>query len=139
MYVGSRYYRAPEIILLDESYSQGVDMWSLGCILYEMIYVSTDYSNTKNFDAHDRYAFTGDSCYPLSPKNKLNKGHISDKDQLVQILQYKELSDVDLSFLANQEQMEYIDTISSIDQNSSGKKLQNLFPNTSKQLIGILE
>ena len=35
-YVQSRYYRAPEITL-GLSYSHGVDVWSLGCIVYELI------------------------------------------------------------------------------------------------------
>ncbi|KAG9412459.1 Serine/threonine-protein kinase PRP4 [Aphanomyces cochlioides] len=34
-YLVSRYYRAPEVIL-GLSYDQAVDMWSLGCCLYEM-------------------------------------------------------------------------------------------------------
>ena len=35
-YVQSRYYRAPEI-LLGVPYDHAVDMWSLGCIVYELI------------------------------------------------------------------------------------------------------
>ena len=34
-YVQSRYYRAPEIVLGIE-YDHAVDMWSVGCILYEL-------------------------------------------------------------------------------------------------------
>ena len=35
-YVQSRYYRAPEVVL-GVPYSHPVDMWSLGCIVYELI------------------------------------------------------------------------------------------------------
>jgi serine/threonine protein kinase len=35
-YVQSRYYRAPEIVL-GIQYDHAVDMWSFGCILYELI------------------------------------------------------------------------------------------------------
>ena len=35
-YVQSRYYRAPEIVL-GLPYDHAVDMWSLGCIVYELI------------------------------------------------------------------------------------------------------
>lgn len=35
-YVQSRYYRAPEIVL-GVQYDHAVDMWSLGCIFYELI------------------------------------------------------------------------------------------------------
>jgi len=36
-YVATRWYRAPEILLGSQRYTKGVDMWSLGCILAEMI------------------------------------------------------------------------------------------------------
>ena len=35
-YVQSRYYRAPEIVL-GTKYGHAVDMWSFGCIVYELI------------------------------------------------------------------------------------------------------
>lgn len=35
-YVQSRYYRAPEVVL-GINYGHPVDMWSLGCIVYELI------------------------------------------------------------------------------------------------------
>lgn len=36
-YVATRWYRAPEILLGSMKYTKGVDMWSLGCILAEMV------------------------------------------------------------------------------------------------------
>ena len=36
-YVATRWYRAPEILLACHKYTKGVDMWSLGCILGEML------------------------------------------------------------------------------------------------------
>ncbi|XP_061463291.1 mitogen-activated protein kinase 15 isoform X2 [Rhineura floridana] len=36
-YVATRWYRAPEILLSSHSYTKGVDMWSVGCILGEML------------------------------------------------------------------------------------------------------
>ena len=36
--VMSRWYRAPEIILTNELYGQGVDIWSVGLILVELLY-----------------------------------------------------------------------------------------------------
>ena len=35
LYIQSRFYRAPEV-LLDLGYNYEIDMWSLGCILYEL-------------------------------------------------------------------------------------------------------
>ncbi|XP_055981392.1 mitogen-activated protein kinase 15 [Sorex fumeus] len=36
-YVATRWYRAPEVLLSSRWYTPGVDLWSLGCILGEML------------------------------------------------------------------------------------------------------
>jgi len=36
-YVATRWYRAPEILLGSTRYTKGVDIWSIGCILGEML------------------------------------------------------------------------------------------------------
>ena len=36
-YVATRWYRAPEMILAAQKYSKPIDMWSVGCILYELL------------------------------------------------------------------------------------------------------
>lgn len=36
-YVATRWYRAPEILLGSTRYTKGVDMWSIGCILGELL------------------------------------------------------------------------------------------------------
>lgn len=36
-YVATRWYRAPEILLGSQNYSKAVDMWSIGCIVGEMV------------------------------------------------------------------------------------------------------
>ena len=36
-YVATRWYRAPEILIANKRYTKGIDMWSLGCILGEMM------------------------------------------------------------------------------------------------------
>ncbi|EJD36637.1 kinase-like protein, partial [Auricularia subglabra TFB-10046 SS5] len=36
-YVATRWYRAPEVLLRDSSYSQPVDIWALGLILIELV------------------------------------------------------------------------------------------------------
>ena len=38
--VATRHYRAPELIILEPEYDQSVDIWSLGCILIELIQLS---------------------------------------------------------------------------------------------------
>jgi serine/threonine protein kinase len=36
-YVVSRYYRAPELILATNKYNEAIDIWAVGCILFELI------------------------------------------------------------------------------------------------------
>ena len=36
-YVVSRYYRAPELILACNKYTTSIDIWAVGCILFELI------------------------------------------------------------------------------------------------------
>lgn len=36
-YVATRWYRAPEILLGSNQYTKGVDMWSVGCIIGELM------------------------------------------------------------------------------------------------------
>ena len=36
-YVATRWYRAPEILVLRGCYGPICDVWSVGCIMYEMI------------------------------------------------------------------------------------------------------
>lgn len=36
-HVVTRWYRAPEIILMEKEYDESIDLWSAGCILSELI------------------------------------------------------------------------------------------------------
>lgn len=36
-YVVSRYYRAPELILASSHYDTSIDIWAVGCMLFEML------------------------------------------------------------------------------------------------------
>lgn len=36
-YVQTRWYRAPEVMLSSQQYTKAVDMWSVGCILGELL------------------------------------------------------------------------------------------------------
>lgn len=37
IYVTTRWYRAPEVILTASSYTSALDMWSIGCIFAELL------------------------------------------------------------------------------------------------------
>jgi serine/threonine protein kinase len=36
-YVVSRYYRAPELIFASNMYNEAIDIWAVGCILFELL------------------------------------------------------------------------------------------------------
>jgi serine/threonine protein kinase len=63
----SRWYRSPEVILTYPYYNQSADIWSLGCILAELIYCSAEYAKKPDFDNKKRFIFQGDLCFPISP------------------------------------------------------------------------
>jgi protein kinase len=49
-YVSTRWYRAPELLLRSTSYSSPVDMWAIGCIIYEMMTLSPLFPGTSDID-----------------------------------------------------------------------------------------
>ena len=65
--VADRWYRAPELILLQENYTDAIDVWSIGCIFAELLNMMKE-----NVPYHsDRGPlFPGSSCFPLSPDQK---------------------------------------------------------------------
>ncbi|CAH1642629.1 unnamed protein product [Spodoptera littoralis] len=48
--VGTRWYRAPELLLLSPEYSTPVDMWSVGCIFAELINLSPLFPGKSEID-----------------------------------------------------------------------------------------
>jgi mitogen-activated protein kinase 1/3 len=66
-HVVTRWYRAPELILLQSHYTEAIDVWSLGCIAAELFGMVQE--NCAN--PSDRGPlFPGSSCFPLSPDHK---------------------------------------------------------------------
>jgi mitogen-activated protein kinase 1/3 len=61
--VCSRFYRAPEVILCDPKYDFAIDIWSIGCILGELLLNFVEDEECKA----SQYLFPGDSCFPMSP------------------------------------------------------------------------
>jgi len=82
-HVVTRWYRAPELILLEKDYTSAIDVWSLGCIFAELLGMIKE--NAPTF--LDRSPlFPGTSCFPLSPdrSNNVKRGGFphSSQDQL---------------------------------------------------------
>ncbi|GFH31910.1 mitogen-activated protein kinase [Haematococcus lacustris] len=53
-YVATRWYRAPEILLGSTKYTYGVDMWSSGCILGELLLGKPIFPGTSTMNQLDR-------------------------------------------------------------------------------------
>eukprot|EP01123_Difflugia_compressa_P003433 TRINITY_DN1446_c0_g2_i4.p1 TRINITY_DN1446_c0_g2~~TRINITY_DN1446_c0_g2_i4.p1 ORF type:complete len:411 (-),score=77.48 TRINITY_DN1446_c0_g2_i4:108-1307(-) len=53
-YVATRWYRAPEILLGSTDYTKGVDMWSIGCILGELLGGKPLFPGTSTMNQLDR-------------------------------------------------------------------------------------
>jgi mitogen-activated protein kinase 1/3 len=96
-HVCSRWYRAPELILVENQYDQAVDMWGTGCVLGEFIHCSQPYVGKDKFKSskdlkkyiQTRISYPGTSCYPLSPSTQQEESKnsetniIADTDQLI--------------------------------------------------------
>ena len=67
-HVVTRWYRAPELILLSEQYTTAIDQWSIGCILAELLSMQQE----SQLAPSERQAlFPGRSCFPLSAESPL--------------------------------------------------------------------
>ena len=47
-HIASRWYRAPEAILLEKDYEFGVDIWAVGCTFAELVVCSKTYLKYLN-------------------------------------------------------------------------------------------
>lgn len=71
-HVVTRWYRAPELILMATNYTAMIDVWSLGCIFAELLQTletkATAVSHEVGGVARQgkKPIFPGQSCYPLS-------------------------------------------------------------------------
>ena len=63
-HVVTRWYRAPELILLEKEYGPAIDVWSVGCIFAELLGMMKESAPTY---LERRPLFPGKSCFPLSP------------------------------------------------------------------------
>jgi len=68
----TRFYRAPEIILLDREYDDKIDIWAAACSTIELLNSITELLDPTLTDTDSlyRHPFIGDSCFPLSPSKE---------------------------------------------------------------------
>lgn len=69
-HVVTRWYRAPEIILLEKDYGPAIDIWAIGCIFAELLSMMKE--NSPTF-MDRKPLFPGKSCFPLSPAKQVTE------------------------------------------------------------------
>merc|ERR1711972_394166 len=134
-HVVTRWYRAPELILLQENYTEKIDVWSVGCIYAELLGML---EGTKTEDRGP--LFPGSSCFPLSPdhKHKIDyKYHTRGKhDQLNMIFNLLGTpSDADIELLERDDAKRYIRCFAARE----GDGFKSKFPMAEDDSIEILD
>lgn len=136
-HVVTRWYRAPEIILLEKDYGPGIDIWAVGCIFAELLGMMRE--NAPTF--MDRQPlFPGKSCFPLSPaKNptEQRKGFpFSSNDQLAIIFQIIGTpTESDKSFVTDLKALEYLEQFPPQGRANIAQK----YPGSPPEAIDFLE
>jgi mitogen-activated protein kinase 1/3 len=121
-HVVTRWYRAPELILIQNNYTSAIDVWSLGCIFAELMVLLKD----NCINPYERKPlFPGKSCFPLSPPKdqsriiKSNHGYpVDSRDQLNVIFE--------VIGAPNEEDMEFITDLHAKDYLRSFEKKKKI-------------
>eukprot|EP00826_Nyctotherus_ovalis_P018915 TRINITY_DN1574_c0_g1_i14.p1 TRINITY_DN1574_c0_g1~~TRINITY_DN1574_c0_g1_i14.p1 ORF type:complete len:446 (+),score=118.63 TRINITY_DN1574_c0_g1_i14:176-1513(+) len=110
-HVATRWYRAPELILLEKDYGPAIDIWSVGCIFGELLSMMKEHAPTY---LDRKPLFPGNSCFPLSPDHKAEKRHgfpHSSADQLNVIFDIIGTpNEEEKSFVTDAKALEYLKT-----------------------------
>ena len=137
LHVVTRWYRAPELILLEREYNKSIDIWSVGCVIAELCGMLKE--NAPTF--MDRSPlFPGNSCFPLSPNDntKTRKAGFpsSNNDQINIIFDIIGTpTEEDLQLVTDEKAMQYIKSFKSKERCS----LALIYPHTHTSLIDLME
>eukprot|EP00445_Apocalathium_hangoei_P004758 CAMPEP_0203862302 /NCGR_PEP_ID=MMETSP0359-20131031/13510_1 /ASSEMBLY_ACC=CAM_ASM_000338 /TAXON_ID=268821 /ORGANISM="Scrippsiella Hangoei, Strain SHTV-5" /LENGTH=580 /DNA_ID=CAMNT_0050779671 /DNA_START=168 /DNA_END=1910 /DNA_ORIENTATION=+ len=104
-HVVTRWYRAPEVILL-QRYDEGVDNWSAGCLLFELL------QGLQVGPGGRRPLFQGTGCFPMSPvvnEKEEILGYPTPGDQLSKIFGVLGTPRGDRSWIEQEEPRTYVD------------------------------
>lgn len=136
-HVVTRWYRAPELILLEREYTKSIDVWSLGCVIAELCGMLRE--NAPTF--MDRSPlFPGNSCFPLSPDHKTKNRRAgfpsSNSDQLNVIFEVIGTpSQEDFEFITDDKALLYLNSFGTREK----KSLALIYPHSNRSLIELME
>ena len=132
MHVTTRWYRAPELILLEKRYSYAIDMWSIGCIFAELLQTLPN----SGIDYRKREAlFPGQCCFPLSPAEVDGPGSV-DVDQIQAIRNVLgKLKEEDIQFIGDPKAKKYVESLKGKTEGT----LEKLFSYASSDAFDLLK
>jgi len=79
--VQTRCFRAPEVILIEKNYHKSIDMWSIGCILAELLLLATDKKISKDICPNPYSFLPGKTCFPISPGTQMDDDSTNDDEE----------------------------------------------------------
>jgi len=137
-HVVTRWYRAPELILLQENYTGAIDVWSVGCIYAELLGML---EGTKYDDRTP--LFPGHTCFPLSPheahKNDTKYYTKGTRDQLSMICKLIGTpSDEDIKQIVGSDAQSYMRCFSKCEGTGVRKRFSSLDRSGSELLEQML-
>ena len=136
-HVVTRWYRAPELILLEREYTKAIDVWSVGCVIAELCGMLRE--NAPTF--MDRSPlFPGNSCFPLSPdhQTKMRRAGFpsSNSDQLNVIFEVIGTPDeVEVDFITDDKASLYLKSFGHRDK----KSLALIYHGSHPALVDLIE
>lgn len=136
LHVVTRWYRAPEVILLEKQYNKEIDIWSLGCVYAEIL--SLVKANAPHYIERGPL-FPGVSCFPLSPDVKTNIKRMgypcAENDQLNMIFNVLGTpKEDDLTFITDPKARAYVASFPT----KPPQNLLDFFPGCGPQELDIL-
>ena len=136
-HVSTRWYRPPEVIMVEKIYNSAIDIWAIGCIFAELLgAIKQNNDNPKTRTP----LFPGESCFPLSPlhsDNTLIPGlPASDTDQMKLIINLLgNPSENDISFITDERGIKYLKSFPTIPRGHVHER----FPGESGESIDLLK
>ena len=135
-HVVTRWYRAPELILLEKEYGPPIDVWSVGCIFAEMLGMMKESAPTY---LDRKPLFPGKSCFPLSPdkhaKEEKSGFPFSKGDQMSVIFEViGSPNEEDKSFVTDQKALEYLNAFPKRER----QDLATVYPGAGEEAIDLL-
>ena len=135
-HVVTRWYRAPELILLEKDYGPAIDMWSVGCIFAELLGMMKSSAPTY---LDRKPLFPGKSCFPLSPDRhariQANGFPVAKDDQLAVIFEVLGTpTEEDLAYVTDSKALAYLKSFTPIER----VDLQKKYCGASEEAVDLL-